>query len=326
MCELAIKAHSRLHITLIDLGGVTRRKYGGVGMMLESPATAVTVRPSDTLALNLPSSAEERTRKEAVGLLTRLARKVRRLPLEINVDQHVPEHVGLGSKTALLLAILAAARRALSLKLSDGDLQHISGRGGTSGVGIHGFFLGGCTVDCGQHRSREDFEFLPSSASPPDTVSLLTSRHEIPAEWRIYLLIPPAIRRTIEQEVALFRENTPIPRDEVLDTLATVHHGVVPAVIRADLRLLTESLVHLHQIGFKRRELEAQSSLVKNLYRELCRRNLGAVGMSSWGPTIYVIAEPGAYRSAESTAAIAASISGCQYIATRGWNRGFELI
>lgn len=325
MSDVVVKPHSRLHLTLVDLAGVTRRKYGGIGMMLRSPVTVVRARSSNGLTLNFPPSLEHRTQGEALAALTRLADTVGTLPVEISVDRHIPEHVGLGSKTALVLGILAAARGALSLKVSDEKLQRLSGRGGTSGVGIHGFFLGGCTVDCGQERSDADFEFMPSSASQPTSASLLTSRYEIPPEWRIHLLIPAGFRRTVDQELALFRNTTPIPGDEVLHTLALVYHGVVPAIMRADLGVLAESLARIHQVGFKLREVDAQSQVVRDLYYELLRLDLGPVGISSWGPTIYIITRAKAERSAEAISAIASSIPDCEYILTRGWNRGFEL-
>lgn len=90
-----------------------------------------------------------------------------------------------------------------------------------------------------------------------------------------------------------------IPVDEVHRVMAWTYHGVTAAVASGDIRLLKESLAHLHSIGFKHCELASQSSIVQRVYRELEQTNDCAVGMSSIGPLLYVVTDDDAPASRE---------------------------
>ena len=319
--NVTLTCHARVHFALIDLSGVSRRKYGGVGMMLEMPTTSISVVPAPRLKLALPEGVENRTWDDAREALKRLSKEVGDICLSFRVMQHIEEHVGLGSKTALLLGLLATARQALSLDLSDDELKRLSGRGGTSGIGVHGFFVGGCIVDAGQPRDATGAAFLPSSAGVPPGISMLSKRCEIPTRWKIHIVIPPGIRHSPEDERALFREQTPIEEREALEALALVHHGVIPAILDADLAALADSLTELHKTGFKRRELDCQTAVVRDLYGFLREHRFGAVGMSSLGPALYIISD--SPDTGNSLRSIASDVEGCVYIESAGYNRGF---
>ena len=48
-----------------------------------------------------------------------------------------------------MLAVLASIDAALDLRLAREELQLLSSRGGTSGIGIHTYFVGGFLIDAG---------------------------------------------------------------------------------------------------------------------------------------------------------------------------------
>ena len=317
-----VTCHGRIHMSLIDLSGVTRRRYGGIGLMLESPITRIQVERARELTLTMPAGVEERTMEDAHAALRRFSNELGERPLSFRVTQHIPEHVGLGSKTALVLGLLAGARQALSLDVSDGQLKRFSGRGGTSGIGVHGFFFGGCIVDVGQPRSTPGAPFEPSNAAVPPSISVLGTRCEIPSQWKVHVLIPRGVRHSREDERALFREQTPIGEREALEVLALVHHGLIPAIRNADVATLADSLAELHEKGFKRRELDCQGTVVRSLYNNLRDHQLGAVGMSSLGPALYVISDSPETGSA--LRSIASGVEECLYIESAGRNEGFQ--
>ena len=91
-----------------------------------------------------------------------------------------PEHVGLGLGTQIGLGV---ARLACELAgwpdPSVADLAALSGRGLRSGIGLHGFGLGGLIVDGGRRG--------PSGIPP------LLARLEFPREWSILVVIPPEV-------------------------------------------------------------------------------------------------------------------------------------
>src|SRR5690606_15053545 len=138
-----------------------------------------------------------------------------------------PPHVGLGTKTTLLLAIAAACNRDVGSPLGRRELQAVTRRGGTSGIGVNSFFYGGFGVDCG-HPQR-DAEYAPSAASVPAVAAPLAVQTDFPAEWVIHLALPSGRRLSGGDERNFFAANTPVPHSDVLQVLSAVYHGLVPA-------------------------------------------------------------------------------------------------
>jgi beta-ribofuranosylaminobenzene 5'-phosphate synthase len=112
-----------------------------------------------------------------------------------------------------------------------------------------------------------------------------------PKHWLVGLFLPSsevATSGTSERE--FFEENTPIAREEVLDVLAAVYHGVLPAIATCDLSATAEALASIQRSGFKRREVLRHPATVGLLTQLQSVANVAA-GMSSMGPMVYVIAE-----------------------------------
>ena len=200
----------------------------------------------------------------------------------------IPQHIGLGSKTALLLAIGKAMAIASREDRTRRELQLLSHRGGASGIGIHSFFTGGFVVDSG-HPQDEIQDFMPSAAGAPADIPVLSTRGRVPSTWQIHLVLPRGRLATGRVEKAFFRNATPLPKSEVYKTLSAISHGIVPAFLTSDLGLLRSSLETIHRVGFKARELAAQTKEVRGAYSSLRMIGMGAVGMSSMGPLLYLI-------------------------------------
>lgn len=288
MPEATVEAFGRVHIGLIDLGRATPRAYGGCGFAVHSTVARVTARPASSPCVIGAEHLDERGRQDVEVMLGRLARHVgETIDAEFRIDGWLPQHVGLGTKTALLLALLDSANRALELSLSPSELQSVSGRGGTSGIGIHTYFRGGVAVDAGHPQERVP-QLRPSGERLAPAVPPLITWIPFPDGWRVTLVLAPGPRIAGEDEVAFFRGAAPIPPEEALRTLALVHHGVTPAVIGEDLEHLASALMNLHRVGFKARELAHQSRTVVQTLAACWAQGLAA-GLSSMGPTIYVI-------------------------------------
>lgn len=287
---LAVLAYPRLHVGLLDLGHATSRKYGGAGFSIGGPASRLSATPSDRLSLIGFENLDLRGQEEIRTVLGRLADfGGLDLPLTLRLDAVAPQHIGLGTKTAICLATVVVVCRSLGLKLSEKDAQRLSGRGGTSGVGIHAFFHGGFVLDLG--RPTDDEPFAPSSSVIPDTIPILSTRVAIPENWRFALLLPAGIRLSGSAERSFFAKNTPIDPSEVYKAIALLYHDILPSVIQGDLRTLSSALTAFHLSGFKHHELLAQDGTVRELVLELQARKVGAVGMSSLGPLVYVIVD-----------------------------------
>lgn len=152
---IVVRAFPRIHIGLADLGRATARAYGGAGFALEGPAFTVSAAGSSERSLVGFDSLDDDAYQEVQHALARLEAHVgHRLLYEFVLEGQVRQHVGLGTKTALILATLQAGALATGQDVPRSVLQTLSGRGGASGVGINTFFIGGLVIDSGHRQSR----------------------------------------------------------------------------------------------------------------------------------------------------------------------------
>lgn len=321
---ILVRAYPRLHLGLVDLGNATPRKYGGAGFVLNCLPVEVSVErgPESLIGLEL---LDRRGQADIMSVIERMRKTLSIKPARVTIRRMPPQHVGLGTKTALTLALLRAREVHSGLRLKTAQLQRASGRGGVSGVGIHGFFKGGFIVDAG-HISTAESSFVPSSYRENFQIPPLTVRVSIPKNWRFALFLPPGHHYSGARELSFFRSNTPLTKSEVKETMALLHHGIVPAVIQGDIGALKLALRATHRYGFKRRELQGQTDSVRRLFRDLDRIPGCAIGMSSMGPVVYAIMSG---QSAEVLAEIESRA--CRYDARllavcAGRNRGHEVV
>jgi beta-ribofuranosylaminobenzene 5'-phosphate synthase len=231
--------------------------------------------------------------------------------------------VGLGSKTALVLGVLKASDLALGLNLGRDVLQKLSGRGGTSGIGVNAFFSGGYLADCG-HPISKTSRFAPSSRRSEFVVPPVSCRLGIPTDWRFHLILLPGRRLTSRTEMKFFRQNTPIPDAEVLSSMAAVYHGVIPAVLSGDIDLLKEALRDVRSTGFKARELRNQADPVKDFIKDADDRTGLALGMSSLGPLIFAIGTEKDEKDGSIVKELILRYRGVMLGVFRGRNHGYE--
>jgi beta-ribofuranosylaminobenzene 5'-phosphate synthase len=324
MSMVIVTAFSRLHVGLIDLAGITSRRYGGAGFCLQSPVVRVSAKLADVSTLATPPTLSRRAVDDikramaALSLLTPAAWRVEVLEAPM-------EHIGLGTKTALLLAVVTACAHAADLALSREQIQGLSGRGGTSGIGVNVFFTGGFVVDLGHPQTSENL-FGPSSTGPPRSLPRLSVCLPIPQNWRFHLFLPGGLCYTTEGERAFFIQRAPIPPSEVLDVLASVYHSIVPAVAYDDFDLLRVGLSRIQQVGFKLREIRGQPHSVGGLIHRLEEMPDLAVGMSSMGPLVYAIrADPA--ELPDSLLQSLANENGADYLgSTVGRNEGHATV
>lgn len=285
---IRVVAPSRLHFGLVDLGGVTGRSFGGSGAMLNWPRTVVRVEPSGCVKFSslATSNADLESVTAAIG---RMLDEYPEATGGISIEEMPPPHCGLGSKTTLVLSCLCGLASANGLTLSSGELFRFSGRGGASGVGLHGFILGGLIADAG-HPGRRIGPWLPSGVSTPPSLPLLISRIAAPSDWNVHLVNPGGEGLSGKDEVEFFEASTPLPCAEVLSALAETWHGIVPSFASADLGLLKISLSNLSGIGFKRLEIKSRPESAQAI--QVISSVTGCpVGMSSMGPLVFAISK-----------------------------------
>lgn len=281
-----ISGYPRIHACLIDLGEATSRIGGGLGFSLDGMAVSARAKRSDKLRIKFREPPSDRSENDVYDAASRTLRALALPGCDVYIDSSLPEHQGFGSKTTTLLTVITAIYVAHSRVPIPKDIQHLSGRGGLSGIGVHSFFKGGVIIDGGHARPHQ---LMPSSKQSPDQLPPIVSSFLAPEKWRVALILPRGRSFEKEEEVKIFQSYTPLAAADVLRTLSLVYHGLAIAFLNHDLSTLSTSLKQIHQLGFKKIELQNQSkSVVAAYYAALKIRNT-AVGMSSMGPLLYVI-------------------------------------
>lgn len=281
------QAPNRLHMGLFNLGIPAMRAFGGCGVVLDALPTRVRVAQGQKNALT--AELPERARARISEVTDRCSALFGR-SYDVEVLHHAPLHRGYGTMTSIANAVVAGCAALADVQLSLAQLVELSGRGGASAIGTLGFFGGGFIVDAGREPLSE---YLPSSATRRSSAPVPVVKRELPAEWVVDLIDPP-VRSAPEgdDEIAFFRANTPVPANEILETIAVVYQSLVPAIQNGDLSLASSAFTRMRSIGFKRRELQQQSASAALIDR-LEEIEGTALGMSSMGPLVFVFREVG---------------------------------
>jgi beta-ribofuranosylaminobenzene 5'-phosphate synthase len=279
---IKVTTPSRLHITLIDLNGALGRIDGSVGLTLDFPSVEIHAREDAKLSISGTTRFLERIRDVASAILAR--HNVGGVAIEV-VEEY-PPHVGLGSGTQIALAVGTAISELYGLDLGPTSIAKLTGRGGTSGIGVAAYESGGFIVD-GGHKGKTDF--LPSAASGKYGPAPVIVRHDFP-DWTIILAIPNLRGASDKREVNIFQNNCPLPLVEIQALSHVILMEMLPAVVEQDVESFGRSIDRVQTIGFKRRELELQP-FCTGLVRFMKDNGAFGAGMSSFGPTVYGIAD-----------------------------------
>jgi len=281
-CTLQITAPSRLHFGLLRFAQAAGPSYGGLGMMLDQPATVVDIRLADTWQASGPNA------DRALAFAQQACRYYScKSPLSIHVRKTPPAHVGLGSGTQLALAIARGVGSLLNRPVPNVDeLSTAVGRG-RSAIGSHGFSQGGLLWETGRDSS--------------ESLAKLTRRLDVPEQWRVLLITPPHDAGLHgSAEVDAFAQLPPVPPEVTTKLQRLANEKILPAVEQADFATFSESLYEYgHLAGCCFAPVQGgpyASPDVARCVDTLRSLGLQGVGQSSWGPTIF------AFTSNESSA------------------------
>ncbi len=282
-----VRTPSRLHLSLIDLEGGLGRVDGGVGISLQEPDFKIRFRKDSKIRISHGSSEEQDLpahMRDAKKIARKVCSKLGVEGIRAEIESGIPEHVGLGSKTQLYLAIASGICKTYGIKKSVRELAGLVGRGGTSGIGVAAFEKGGFIVD-GGHFSKKGFKPSRFSKAPVPPVLV---REEFP--WNVVCAWPDEKGAHGEKEKMVFQRYCPLPNEEVEKVSRIVLMMLLPAMAEKSLDGFGQGINMLQKAGFKKVEISIQSDEVRQLISFLQNNSAGG-GMSSFGPVCFGLCE-----------------------------------
>ena len=288
-----VQAGARLHLGFLDLNGGCGRRFGSIGVSLEQP------RCTAEAALD-PGRATE-TAEPARSILTRLGPHLGDAPVTVRLAEAIPSHAGFGSGTQHALAIAVAATRAAGRPAPVRDLARWLGRGERSGIGIAAFERGGLVIDAG--HSIDDPGAGARRATDGPEPAPVVFQQPLPDAWRFVLATPRATAGLSGlTERRAFRDLPPMDEERVGRICRLTLMQVAPAVLTADIRAFGAAITEIQELVgdyFAPSQGGRFASRTGCEVTDLARaRGAHGVGQSSWGPTVFALAESDAQARA----------------------------
>lgn len=288
---LRIKVFPRIHISLIGMNNDGYRLNGGVGFSIATPTLDISFEPSDSIEV-IDKRDQGFAQNELDRLKKHLCNAIMNDKFDIAFrciihDSMLQSHVGFGSNTMVYLACVEALFILNGYSYTDNDVVALSGRGGTSGIGINTYFKGGFIFDVGisnlgQRALAPSSVFMDKVGDKP----LLLKSITLP-EWQIGICIPPIRHKTEEEEKSFFQKNCPINKDSVEKILYEAVYGITSSLMEDNFNVFCQSIDAIQQTKWKLLERVLYGKKLQTA--ESIIRNAGAicVGMSSLGPLLY---------------------------------------
>lgn len=255
----------------IDLSGSLGRHFGSIGVALNELSTRLTITNATQLQVNGPASARAIQCTNALCDVLNVSNL-----LQIDIEEAIPEHVGLGSGTQMALAIGSALNAYYELGLSTREIAQLTERGKRSGIGIGVFEQGGLVVDGGRGEQTK---------TPP-----VISHMDIPESWRFILVFDKRGQGLHgDQEINAFKELPVFPHQEAARLCYLLLMQGLPAVAEQNIKLFGDVISQLqHSVGEHFASVQGgifTSEEVADVMRWLEQQGAVAIGQTSWGPT-----------------------------------------
>ena len=275
--SIDVEAPARLHLGFLDLHGGMGRRFGSIGLTIDSLATRLRAEQSDGFTASGPGA--QRALKYAKAFAR--ARGING-GAHISLQQAIPDHIGLGSGTQMALAVGEAMEQLYGMQSTSRAIAQTLGRGARSGIGIGAFDQGGFILDCG----RGETEGVPPVAA----------RLSFPEKWRVLLLFDirgQGLHGT--REVDAFSNLPEFPEGNAAHVCHLVMMKILPGILEEDFRTVANAIGEIQQVvGDHFAPAQGgrfTSPVVADALAWCSSQGLSGVGQSSWGPTGFVLVE-----------------------------------
>lgn len=274
---MEVDAPARLHLGFLDLNGGLGRRFGSIGLTIDGLSTRLRAEKANEITVNGPGA--ERALKYARDYMT--ARDIKG-GVEINLEQKIPDHVGLGSGTQMALAVGTAIERLYGNELDSAAIAGLLDRGRRSGIGIGAFDQGGFILDCGKGEG---------DGVPPVAVRL-----PFPEKWRALLLFDTRSQGLHgADEITAFTKLAQFPALTAAHLCRLVMMQVLPGVMEGQLQPVSSAIGEIQQtVGDHFAPAQGgrfTSPSVSAALNWAGEHGYTGIGQSSWGPTGFVLLE-----------------------------------
>lgn len=307
--SVRVHAPARLHFGFLDLHGGLGRRFGSIGLAIDTPGLRLTATASDTLAVAGPEAERVRgyVRAAAAHLGVPAA-------ITIGIEAVIPAHAGFGSGTQLGLSVAAALAKLAGRPFSAEDFSNALDRGNRSGVGLCAFTEGGLIVDGGRD----------ATGAPPPVIARLP----YPEAWRVVLILDETATGIHgSRETEAFRALPRFPEAQAAEICRVVLMQVMPAVVLAEpegfgagitaiQRLIGDHFAP-HQGG------RYASPAVAEALGHVAAQGVAGYGQSSWGPTGFALMP--SERDARALVAGLERPGRLRFLVARGRNAGADI-
>lgn len=277
---IEVSTPARLHLGFLDLGASLGRRFGSIGLAINSHQTVIRITGADALLVDGIDNAA------LISKITTLAEaflshcqpqltSIKTLP-HLTVDELIPEHAGLGSGTQLALTIGRALAEFYKLPLSTADIASMMGRGQRSGIGITTFDHGGFVIDGGLGKN---------SLLPPMLVNM-----PFPADWRIVLILDRQSQGVHgDAERQAFKDLPDFPKADSQAICQLTLMQLLPALAEQNINdfgsavTAIQALIGAHFAPVQGGQFT--SPQVAGLLQQAQQAGHTGIAQSSWGPT-----------------------------------------
>lgn len=252
--------------------------FGSTGIAVKEPYIIMKVsRTEGKLTIKTPTEESE---KIIAGVLSELNIED---GLTVEISGFLKHHVGLGSRTKLVMGLLKSLK-ILGYIESNDPIDHLArklGVGHVSGIGIYTFLYGGFVADTGVFRGNGILKY-------PE----LLARLRLP-KWKVLIVLPEGVRgfHEREEEPAL----SSVEQHENQAELYALFTHLITSVRLGDFSIFSKALSRIQLLAgqyFSKYQGGIYSSEESSIIAETLSKNgVTALGQSSWGPAIYGFVE-----------------------------------
>lgn len=275
--------------------------YGSIGVSVEEPHISVLLRSNPTLKVRCSTKLCEE-------LVVATAKLLNVRDVEVEVSGYLNHHVGLGSRTRVLLTAYLALTNYLGVEPSVGRIIDLLGRKKISGVGIYSFFYGNLVVDSGLNVNDASMLY-------PKLLYL----YEVPSNWYLIIVLPEGFKGLSEvEEVGIIRNVEFFPKQELLYKEFV---KLLTSLSLKDFNVFTNALSRIQELTGEYFSKHQGGIFAHDVSEELAAVMRGegvkGIGQSSWGPTIYGFTD--SYAKALSVRSSMLSYAGRRGLSIKCW-------